>query len=157
MCVSSWVDWTAAVQHNAVVRALYMISTEEWREEDKAVCGVGGGGVLPHHHHISSNTSPGSHITTTTTIHKICLKNHSGVCTLYNPLTPLQCTATEVFSHQNARVFPGISSCRNALEWTLSEGWFLFQHNLPSPYLFQNKCALFELMPLNVKVKANNN
>ena len=71
MCVSSWVDWTAAVQHNAVVRAFYMISTEEWREEDKAVCGVGGGGVLPppppyflqhltrkshhHHHHHTQN------------------------------------------------------------------------------------------------------
>ena len=36
-------------------KCTYIISTEEWREKDKAVCGVGGGG-LPHH--IFSNTTP---------------------------------------------------------------------------------------------------
>lgn len=32
------------------VTALYIISTEEWGEEDKVVCG--GGGLLPHLHHL---------------------------------------------------------------------------------------------------------
>ena len=35
-------------------KCTYIISTEEWREKDKAVCGGGGG--LPHH--IFSNTTP---------------------------------------------------------------------------------------------------
>ena len=112
----SWVDWTAAVQHNAVVRALYMISTEEWREEDKAVCGVGGGGVLPppppyflqhptrksHHHHHTQNLPQ---------------KPQCGVCTLFS-----HCHR-RVFSHQNDRLFPGF---RNE-HWVKADSCFICQ------------------------------